>query len=695
LAAVHLAAQGLLLGDCNVAVAGAVTIIQPNKCGYMYNEGGIHSPTGQCRVFDAEANGTIFGDGGGAIVMRRLSDAVRDRDHIYAVIQSTACNNDGRRKVGFVAPSADGQTEVIRTAFEMGEVDPESVSLLEAHGTGTRVGDPIELKALKNAFHTEKNSFCAIGSVKANVGHLHAGAGMAGLVKVVLAMNHEVIPPVINFVAPNPELGIEQSPFYINKQALPWEAGEKPRRAGISSFGVGGTNVHVILRDYPRQTAPDVNGKTILYLSAKNENALQEAKDNMIAFLRSSRENIHDIAYTLIMGRKHYACKAICIVEDAWDAAEALYDRKRLFCCGQMKKTRPVAFVFPGLGCQYYGMGGAIYRNEPEFRALVDRISARMKLVLGFDLSQIIAEKNDNLAQRIDETLVAWSVLLTVSYALARTLMHYGVQPALMIDRCAGELTVAVLEDSMDALCELMTGASEQEDLKLFEEQRARAMRDDYLFLELGPTAPSQSEMAERVISVVPREKENAAEAWLACLACLEAERIPINWNNFYRHRARRRIPLPLYPFQRQRYQNSRIIENLGVHAKAGERAEPPRDESKGAIFTRSGFDASYTPPETDVQRIICETAAEVLSIDSVGIHDDFYSLGGHSLLFTRIISQLKQIFQTEIPLDEVFDQPTVASIERIIRRQWNDSQILDEIAAAYREYQENDRGVV
>ncbi|HAJ59260.1 MAG TPA: beta-ketoacyl synthase, partial [Cyanobacteria bacterium UBA8543] len=284
LVAVSLACQSLLNYQCDMALAGGVTVFVPNKSGYLYQEGGVLSPDGHCRAFDAKAQGTVVGNGVGVVVLKRLSEALADGDRIHAIIRGSAINNDGSLKVGYTAPSIEGQAKVIVEALALADVEPETISYIETHGTGTALGDPIEIAALSKAFRasTSKRGFCAIGSVKTNIGHLDAAAGVTGLIKTALALNHKLIPPTLNFEQPNPQIDWENSPFYVNAQLQEWKADSTPRRAGVSSFGMGGTNAHVILEEAPPVAAYSPSRPwQLLLLSAKTESALEKATDNL------------------------------------------------------------------------------------------------------------------------------------------------------------------------------------------------------------------------------------------------------------------------------------------------------------------------------------------------------------------------------------------------------------------------------
>jgi acyl transferase domain-containing protein len=311
LVAVHVACQNLLNYSCDMALAGGVSVAFPQKSGYLFQEGMILSPDGHCRTFDAKAAGTSGGNGAGIVVLKRLADALADGDYIYAVIKGSAVNNDGSMRVGYTAPGVDGQAKVIAMAQAVAGVVPETISYIEAHGTGTTVGDPIEITALTQVFRekTDAKGFCAIGSVKTNIGHLDAAAGVTGLIKTVLALKHKLIPPSLHFERPNPKIDLENSPFYVNSTLSEWKNnGHTPRRAGVSSFGIGGTNAHVVLEEAPViKNLGNSRPWQLLVLSAKTDSALETTTTNLAAHLkRHSDLNIADVAYTLQIGRKGF-----------------------------------------------------------------------------------------------------------------------------------------------------------------------------------------------------------------------------------------------------------------------------------------------------------------------------------------------------------------------------------------------------
>ena len=379
LVSVCVACQSLLSYQCDIALAGGVAADSSTREGYTYQPGGILSPDGHCRVFDAAAQGTVPGNGVGIVVLKRLSEALADRDHICAIISGFALNNDGRRKVGYTAPSVTGQAEVIALAHALAGVDPETITYVEAHGTGTALGDPIEIAALDQVFRarTRKRGFCAIGSVKSNIGHLDTAAGVAGLIKAVLALEHELIPPTLHFSQPNPEIDFENSAFRVNTQLAEWRRVNGPRRAGVSSFGIGGTNAHIVLEEAPAVAAPGRRRPySLLTLSARTDSALEKTTDNLAEHLaRHPDSDLASVAYTAHVGRKAFDRRRalVCASDDVEGARAALASRdpRVLRTRTRGAKGAQVCFMFPGQGTQQIDMALDVYRGEPRFRDLV------------------------------------------------------------------------------------------------------------------------------------------------------------------------------------------------------------------------------------------------------------------------------------------------------------------------------------
>ncbi len=414
LVALHMAVQSLLAGECDMALAGGASVTVPHAAGYLFSEGGIMSPDGHCRAFDAGARGTVGGNGVGVLVLRRLEDALRDRDPIHAVILGSAVNNDGSDKVGFTAPSVRGQSRVIAEALAVAGVEPRTIDYVEAHGTGTRLGDPVEVRALKVAFGGATTPWCGLGSVKSNIGHLGPAAGIAGVIKVALALRHEAIPPSLHFEAPNPELGLDESPFTICDQLRPWARGQRPRRAGVSAFGIGGTNAHVVLEEAPDRSRPAPSGRAIIRWSAASAPAL----DRLTEALRPAFETLSpvELGASLARGRRALPFRRAYVA-----GGEA-----GRWVEGHATGPREVAFVFPGQGAQRVQMGRALYRAERVFAEAVDELGG---FVEG-DLSQ---------------TRWAQPALFVFEYALARLWLAWGVDPVAMTGHSVGEYVAAAL----------------------------------------------------------------------------------------------------------------------------------------------------------------------------------------------------------------------------------------------------------
>jgi len=454
LVAVHLASQALLSYQCDMALAGGISVQVPQRTGYYYEPEGINTPDGHCRAFDAQANGTIFGSGVGILVLKRLADAIAGGDQIHAVIKGSAINNDGSSKIGYTAPGVDGQAQVIELAQMVAEVEAETIQYVEAHGTATALGDPAEVAALTRAFRagTDAKGFCALGTVKTNVGHLDAAAGITGLIKSVLALQHKMLPPSLHFEQPNPAIDFENSPFYVNATLSEWKSGSAPRRAGISSFGIGGTNAHVIIEEAPELEASSQSRPwQLLVLSAKTETALEAATANLIDYLRLHKDaNLADVAYTLQTGRTvfNYRRAVICNSnEDALKSLESL-EPQRVFTLYQEPSTRPLVFMFPGGGAQYVNMGLGLYQQEPVFREHIDECSRFLMKHLGYDLrDRLYPDPKDveSVTGQMKQTSLGLPALFAVEYALARLWMSWGIRPEAMIGHSLGEYTAACL----------------------------------------------------------------------------------------------------------------------------------------------------------------------------------------------------------------------------------------------------------
>ncbi|MES2712408.1 MAG: type I polyketide synthase, partial [Pseudomonadota bacterium] len=442
------AVQSLLLHQSDMALAGGVSITFPQRRGYMAEDGAMCAPDGVCRPFDAAANGTVFSAGAGVVLLKRLTDAVADGDHVYAVIKGQAVNNDGADKVGFTAPSVGPQAELVMTAQAVAGFEPRSVGFVECHGTATPLGDPIEVAGLTRAFRagTDDVGFCALGSHKGNVGHMDAAAGVAGLIKAALAVQTGIIPGTPHFKRANAELALETSPFFVNAAPIPWPAIRGPRRAGVTALGIGGTNAHLCLEQAP-ETAPSVavEAPVVLPLSARSAAGLAAARAALAARLRApDAPALGDVAQTLRSGRRHFAHRSAVVAASLEDAAARLGSPDA--ATGEAPATpRPVVFMFPGQGAQDPAMAGALFREEPVFRAAVETCAAALRRTGGVDLIEALYGAAPGNAASIRDTYLAQPAIFAVEYALAQLWMDRGVRPAAMIGHSIGELVAATL----------------------------------------------------------------------------------------------------------------------------------------------------------------------------------------------------------------------------------------------------------
>jgi phthiocerol/phenolphthiocerol synthesis type-I polyketide synthase E len=455
LVAVVQACQNLLTFQCDLALAGGVSVTFPQKRGYVAEEGSLASSEGRCRPFDAAAGGTVFGDGVGLVVLKRADEAIRDGDHIHAVIRGFAVNNDGSTKVSYMAPSVDGQAEAIATAQALAGIDVATIRYVEAHGTGTSLGDPIEVAALTKAFRagTSERQFCALSAVKGNIGHLEAASGVAGLIKAILALEHGEIPPTLHFSAPNPRIDFAASPFYVCSKLQAWPASEIPRRAGVSSFGVGGTNAHIVLEEAPKASVSSASTQPqLLVLSAKSESALEDATNRLAEYLRGNPEiSMADAAYTLQVGRRVFRHRRVWVSRTAEETVELLGTKKsgKVLSSDTQNRKGSVALLFPGQGAQQVDMGRELYETHPIFRAQVDLCCERLAPELGLDLRDVLYPADDadkiEAQDRLMQTSLTQPALFVVEYALAQVWLSLGVRPQVMIGHSLGEYVAAVL----------------------------------------------------------------------------------------------------------------------------------------------------------------------------------------------------------------------------------------------------------
>ncbi|HEY9850994.1 MAG TPA: beta-ketoacyl synthase N-terminal-like domain-containing protein [Leptolyngbyaceae cyanobacterium] len=809
LVAISMACQSLLNYQCDIALAGGVAIGVPQKTGYFYKEGMILSPDGHCRAFDAKAQGTVSGSGVGIVVLKRLEDAIADRDYIHAVIKGWAINNDGALKVGYTAPSIEGQAQAIADALALADVAPETVSYIEAHGTGTPLGDPIEIAALTQVFarETNKKGFCAIGSVKTNIGHLDTAAGVTGLIKTVQTLKHKLIPPSLHFTQPNPQIDFANSPFYVNTKLTEWKADKTPRRAGVSSFGIGGTNAHVVLEEAPNlEESSESRPAQLLVLSAKTSSALDKATINLADYLQQNTAlNLADVAYTLQVGKKHFNHRRIIVGNDIEDCVNALknLDSKRVFTSYQESKDRPVIFMFSGQGSQYVNMGWELYQVEATFREQIDLCSEILKPHLGMDLRDLLyPSEAEAAANQLKQTAITQPALFAIEYALAKLWMSWGINPVAAIGHSIGEYVAACLagvfslEDAlllvasrgrlmqtmpkgamlavplteqqiqpflsdridlavingvstsvvsgdsnsleelqkkltekgiecrplhtshafhswmMEPILEPFTELVKKIQLKApqipyisnvtgtwitateatdpsyyarhlrqtvrFAEGLQHLLKDpDKILLEVGPgrtlhTLAKQhpDKLSEQIILSSlrhPQDQQSDENFLLSTLGKLWLAGVQINWHNFYADEQRYRIPLPTYPFERQRY----WIEAPGIEQPikiTSQNIEESQQIDSTSLHSRPNLGNVYVAPRDEIEQTIARILQDFLGIAQVGIYDDFFDLGGDSLLAVQLITKLNESLGKNLSTHSLLQSPTIAALAELTK---------------------------
>jgi acyl transferase domain-containing protein len=606
LVAVHLACQGLLNSECDLAIAGAVSIRTPQVSGYRYQQDGIFSPDGRCRPFDASAQGTLFSNGVGLVVLKRLDEALADRDTIHAVIRGSAINNDGSMRASFTAPGVTGQTNVIADALASAGIDGDTIGYVESHGTATPLGDAIEIQALTQAFASGRRQYCAIGSVKANIGHLDAAAGIAGLIKTVLALEHRQLPPAANFERPNPDIRFERTPFYVNTALADWEGrGDAPRRAGVSAFGFGGTNAHVVIEEAPEADPPGESRPVqLLTISAESADALDTATANLVSHLRRHASiGLPDAAYTLKVGRRAFRHRRAVVCRSVEEAARLIdaQDPKRVLTGGHNGPVPPVVFRFSGDTARSTSIARELYDGEAALRHTVDRCADRVRALGGPDPRGALFS-----AGPADDVRV-----FVVQYAIARLLISWGVEPAAFIGEGVGA-----------HVAECLSGRVSLEEA-------------------LRPAVRGLPTIARRSTADLPESLRNEVPIVLAVPHDLPGEGAPpldlaslltsvgalwlagarIDWQAFYADERRSRVPLPTYPFERRRY---------ALERQAVSRPAAPAVKGPPASRTASVADWFYAPVWTQAPLALPLTGARtenpgvwIVFVDACGVGEE------------------------------------------------------------------------
>ncbi len=734
LVAIHVACQSLLNGECDLALAGGATLYAEQNKGYFWREGEIFSTDGHTRSFDASATGTTMSNAVACVVLKRLSDAERDGDNILAIVRGSAINNDGRDKVGYLAPSVSGQAGAVTEALQIAGVSPEQVSYVEAHGTGTRIGDPIEIAALTQAFRasTDKAGYCAIGSLKSNIGHTGEASGCAAFIKVVLALQNRRIPPSLHYESPNPQCEFASSPFFVNTTLRPWEA--TPRIAGVTSLGAGGTNCHVVLEEAPPvrpgpEPAP-ARDHHLLVVSAKTEGALEAATQNLAQHLADHPDaSLADVAFTLTVGRKAFRHRRAIVAKDAREATRAIAAMDRRVVTGQKAgEARTLAFLLPDGNAWCPGVGRGLYRAERAFREAADVCLRFLPPRLKDDLRELMfpapgpIEEAAEAREKLERPSLALPALFIVEYALAKLLVSWGVAPTALLGHGAGEYAAACLagvlsvEDALALAASrgLLAEASAPADPADFAalcrtlrfetprvrfvssgsgtwitdaqatdpqywvdqlrstvpfEQGLRALLEDRdrVLVEVGPgrTLGPLTERHPRrptTLATMGRPDEPGAdlEFLLAALGGLWTGG-EIEPNGLYEGQARRRVPLPTYPWQRQKYWLA-----PGKAAAATSDAVEPAPASP-PMFERPEVNASFVAPRSPMEQELAAMWRDLLGVERIGVHDDFFELGGQSLVGVRFFAQVRKKYGVDFPLSTLLDAPTIEKCAAIV----------------------------
>ncbi|KTD37466.1 polyketide synthase [Legionella nautarum] len=701
LVALHLACQSLMSGECEMALAGGVAIDVPHKAGYLYQSGGIFSPDGHCRVFDSNARGTVFGQGAGVVILKPFAKAIEDRDCIHAVIRSSAVNNDGANKTGFTAPSVEGQRDVIMDAIELANIDPSTIAFVEAHGTGTVLGDPIEFEALKLAFsnYTKQTGFCAIGSAKSNIGHLNAASGIAGFIKSVLTLKNAEIPPSLHFERPNPHIDFNDSPFFVSQGAKFNPA--HPRRGSLSSFGIGGTNAHVVLEQGQKfQKNSKEKGWQILPISGRSLKVLSKMHQRLGSYLKAHLPELADVSYTLQVGRHAFAYRSFLVCHDTAEAADILLSHE-LSSIKKAVVTAPkplIYFIFPAQGDLQTGMTAELYQTEKAYRQAFNDCSQLLSPLIQIDLSHLLfSEEKQVLSPELISEKIYYALLFSIEYSLARLWMAWGVEPQALFGDGIGAFVAACLSGviTLSEALALITGSITLTELKCQEPEiplfshltgeklqneelkqnsywsldanpvslqtrlSKLAKHSDQIFLEVGvgdtiiqKINQIQNNMVRQlgVASLSYLNKVSERQAMLTTLGSLWLRGGEPNWEAL--HEFAERTPLPTYPFEHKRYWIER---------------QEPKVSNKAQHLSSAGIAAGASDKDTELK--LLAIFSKLLKIEAIGIHDNFFDLGGDSLLGVELIALVKEAFNLNLPLNALFEAPTVEAITSLITR--------------------------
>lgn len=669
LVSVHLACESLLTYASDMALAGGVNITVPQVEGYTYLDGGLLSRDGHCRSFDDQASGTVYNDGVGIVLLKRMEDALKDGDYIYATIKGSAMNNDGAIRAGYMAPSVDGQREVILRALSHSDVPPETISYIETHGTATPLGDAIELEALLQAYGAQSNKkgVCALGSVKPNIGHTGVVSGVAGLIKVALALKNKTLPPSLNFEEPNEQVRLEDSFFYVNTQLTPWNA-IQPLRAGLSSFGLGGTNVHMVLEEAPRIKSINSNKEWhLIPLSAKSQTALHKKIIQLNEYMINHTScNIADIAYTLQVGRESYDYRYYVICDKDYVPSNKLNnicsDTETRSCLVDNEKT--VQFVFPNNICSERNIYITLYFEEPLFRESIDICVEKISIVLNNDMKAIdMLTKWQSKQEEVYENLMT----MMITYSLGKLWCELGVHYKSVSGIGIGEITKALFikDITLDEAirCIIDSTTLNEKGIVLTKQKNilSKESIDDSTIILIINSGNYLNYLDDEIvekgtiigsIDIKDTTSHDITYALIHTLGQLWSMGVPIEWGNYYRQEKRLRIPLPTYPFEREKY----WIDNKVSKEKVAEKTEKTDVVSGSVIVSHD-----------DVQETLVNLWKQQFGLSSIAIDDNFFELGGYSLMGTSLVNQINKIFGLDMYLRELFENPTIEELTDIV----------------------------
>lgn len=800
LVAVHMACRCLQNGDADVMVVGGASLRIPNDEGYLYREGGILSKDGHCRAFDINASGTVSGGGVGVIVLTSLEHAIQEHYQIYAVIKASEVNNDGNSKVAFTAPSVQGQAEVIAKCLKHSGIEANQIGYIETHGTGTKLGDSIEIASLNEAYsgRGKDKPDIAIGSVKSNIGHLDSAAGITGLIKAALCLKYKKLVPSINFSVPNPELNLQDSVFYVNTEYKDWQCRYDARRAAVSSFGIGGTNAHVILEEYKEfDYENDINKSEsyVIFISAKTEGALDNISKDIGKYIARYPGRISNIQYTLAVGRNDYDYRCAIIATKLNDLYQC--EQIRGSCVG--KSERKLVFMFPGQGCQYTDMGLVLYKSSEVFRDTMNKINAMFERSLFINYIDILYDQQRS-------TVDMQPAIFMCEYSLAKFLMSIGIQPHVVVGHSLGEYAAACvsgifsLEDAVYIISErcrliqatkkgcmavvntsvndsrihlgkasiacinsetLFVVSGDQETISKIESEckteriyfqyiesdwayhsymldricdefrkvvssvqlnkatisivscisgdwmeeeymnpkywvshlrdtvkfddslNTICKNDDYLYLEVGPgqILSSYARKKKRIgpqnifSTLIERNKDIGIKVYDKLVGELYCSGAVLNYEQMFKGKAVQKISLPLYPFEKKRFWSIGTKENIQTDKK---------EEGKECYYPKPDLDNKFVMPVSSGEKLVTSIFEDKLGVEKIGMIDDFFALGGHSLIAVQIITEINMIFQTEFSLVQILMNPTVQGVMNELIHALGGEEVVEKVAEMY-----------